>query len=318
MEPNSSVRTQTPSPEAHSEPLDDGGTPSMGQLVRATIRQYRKQLRSNEPVVRAGTDPDGVHDMRTATRALRAALDVCVELRMIEPRAARTVDRRLRHLARALGRVRDLDVLAESCVTYVSEHAGTSSELDAWIAHLARRHRIARRRLLRTLDSRKYRRLLRALRRLGKHSSRATGQSLSVRSQASTAIWQRYESVLAHAFDASEEEETPEMLHALRIACKQLRYTTDLFASVLGSEYEVVRETLVRCQKVLGAAHDAAAGLAALRGYRSKHTAELKLDAYIGTQTLQLQMLQAEAVACRAELAGDPLRRALAAAIAGA
>lgn len=313
------MTAQTDSADAPAEPVpEDRGSQFMDQLARETIRQYSRQLRASEPRARTGKDPEGVHDMRSATRALRAALEAFVDVNVMEPRRARAMDRRLRWLARALGQVRDLDVMTGSCVSYIAANAGTGGALAGWVAHLTCKRRTARRRLRRALDSRKYRRLLRDLRRLGRRRGAAAGDEQLVRASAAAAIWRRYDAMLSQAAHDPEEEVTPEALHALRIACKQLRYASDLFASVLGPEYDGVRETLVRCQRTLGAAHDAAAGLAALRTYRHNHPRELKLDGYIEAQTLQLQMLQAEALACRTELRGDAFRRALTAAIAAA
>lgn len=290
----------------------------MGLLMRSAIGHYTEEIQAGERVVREGQDPDGVHDMRVATRGLRAALDVFAEVGLLKPRAARMARRRLRRLARALGRVRDLDVMSQSGSDYATAHAGASEALADWMQRLALRHREERARLLRILDGKEYVLLMRQLRRLAKHRQTDTdGEPLLPRYCGGSAIWRRYEAVLACDGRGSDVADgvTPETLHELRIACKRLRYVVDLFAEAIGPESHAVRETLVRSQKVLGAAHDISTRLAALRRYSRRHAAAAPLREYIAAETKRLETLQVEAVAIRSELEGEPFRWAVAGAI---
>src|SRR5437763_11057167 len=59
-----------------------------------------------------GRDPEGVHDMRVATRRLRAALELFRDV--FPKRRLRPMLRDVRRLADALGEVRDLDVMLEA------------------------------------------------------------------------------------------------------------------------------------------------------------------------------------------------------------
>lgn len=58
-----------------------------------------------------GKDPEGVHDMRVASRRLRAALELFRDA--FPQRELRPMLREVKRLADALGGVRDLDVLLE-------------------------------------------------------------------------------------------------------------------------------------------------------------------------------------------------------------
>ncbi|HEY1826777.1 MAG TPA: CYTH domain-containing protein, partial [Acidimicrobiales bacterium] len=53
---------------------DVGPTSSMGELAYAVLRRQLAVLRQKEPGTRLGEDPEELHDMRVATRRLRAAL----------------------------------------------------------------------------------------------------------------------------------------------------------------------------------------------------------------------------------------------------
>jgi triphosphatase len=68
-------------------------------------------VRAKEPGTRLGEDPEELHDMRVATRRLRAALDLFEDV--LPVRARRSFREELGWLAGVLGAVRDLDVQQE-------------------------------------------------------------------------------------------------------------------------------------------------------------------------------------------------------------
>ena len=51
----------------------------MGELAYAVLRRQLAVLRDKEPGTRLGEDPEELHDMRVATRRLRAALALFAE-----------------------------------------------------------------------------------------------------------------------------------------------------------------------------------------------------------------------------------------------
>ena len=77
---------------------------SMGDLAYAVLRRQLAVLRDKEPGTRLGEDPEELHDMRVATRRLRAALDLFVERAAgagpVLPGRARLAGRRARRRAR--------------------------------------------------------------------------------------------------------------------------------------------------------------------------------------------------------------------------
>lgn len=64
------------------------------------------------PAALAGDDPEGVHDVRVASRRLRAAMDVAVEC--FPPAWYRPLHRAAKEITSALGEVRDRDVLLQA------------------------------------------------------------------------------------------------------------------------------------------------------------------------------------------------------------
>ena len=90
---------------------DIGPDSTMGELAYAVLRRQLAVLRATEPGTRLGEDPEELHDMRVATRRLRAALDLFVDVLPVRARAFRA---ELGWLAGVLGVVRDLDVQLQS------------------------------------------------------------------------------------------------------------------------------------------------------------------------------------------------------------
>src|SRR5256885_16469029 len=84
---------------------------SAAAAARAVLRYHLRAFASAEPSARAG-EIEPVHQLRVATRRLRAALRLFAPL--LPARFAAAAHRDLAWLARAIGAVRDLDVLGET------------------------------------------------------------------------------------------------------------------------------------------------------------------------------------------------------------
>ena len=79
---------------------DVGPDVTLGELAYAVLRRQLAVLRAKEPGTRLGEDPEELHDMRVATRRLRAALDLFVEVLPVRAGVFRT---ELGWMAAALG-----------------------------------------------------------------------------------------------------------------------------------------------------------------------------------------------------------------------
>src|SRR4029450_7505707 len=94
---------------------------TIGEGGLAVLRRPLTPLLAKEPGTRLGDDVEELHDMRVASRRLRAALSLFADV--LPPSAASFGDD-LRWLGRALGAVRDFDVQLE--------------QLDGWLAPVPR------------------------------------------------------------------------------------------------------------------------------------------------------------------------------------
>jgi len=115
-------------------------------------------MMAHAAATRAGTDPEALHDMRVASRRLRAALDALGAC--YDSKSFRRVAQEAKSLTRALGAVRDEDVLLESLHAYTeSIPEDERPALTRFITHLETTrgaHREALVRHLDTLDASKY------------------------------------------------------------------------------------------------------------------------------------------------------------------
>lgn len=117
------------------------------QSYRAAMRELIAtrwgELWRAVPVALAGEDIEGVHDVRVASRRLRAAMDVAVEC--FPASWYRPLHRAAKEVTGALGEVRDRDVLIEF---FAAEHLKAPAEewpgLDRLIARIERERAAAR------------------------------------------------------------------------------------------------------------------------------------------------------------------------------
>ena len=253
------------------------------------FRRHLEALCRAEPAARLGEDPEGVHDVRVATRRLRAAFRT-FGAAFPERRLASSLHC-IRATGHVLGAVRDLDVLLIGLFDLAPElPASLASDLVplAELLHGVRDHERAR--MLRFLGSP---RRLRAMDRFellvagleardaaltaarnsvaerptpGRDRPRArAGHGPGARPlgevapeilrAAAARVWRRGERI--------DKDSPRDDLHALRIAVKRLRYTAESFADLYGKPLRGLVRRATALQDLLGAYNDA--GVAAAR-----------------------------------------------------
>ena len=298
-------------------------TDSLATAVRKVARLQAAALEANEAGAREGTDPEAVHDMRVATRRLRAALRIGGT--GLGGKRVRAVRQGSRRLAGVLGEARDLDVLLAGAATF---RATLPAELQPDVAALelawtARRKR-AGRRLHALLDSRRYRRFERALGKLVAEApdlpaDRAAPVPYQVRHVIGSLIWARYEAV--RAYEVVMDAPPIPALHALRIDGKYLRYCLEFFREVLPEDAAALTADVVGLQDTLGLLHDATVAADAGRAFadgRPTAPGEVPpgLAAYIADREAAVPALAAEAQTRFSAIAGPAWRTRLATALA--
>lgn len=229
---------------------------SVGDLAFAVLRRNVAALLAHDPGTRLGEDIEELHDMRVATRRLRAALALFAD--SLPARAAH-LRTELGWLADVLGAVRDLDVQLERLDGWAEEvpTADRSAlvELSALLGHERDR---ARRALLEALDSPRYERLVAGFTTMARQGP----SRLSPEAQAPAAVvlpellHSRHHAVTKAARRARRTGRAQDF-HRVRIRCKRLRYALEFASGVYEGRTRPVVKSVVRVQDLLGAMQDA-------------------------------------------------------------
>lgn len=270
---------------AGAEPVAMRPDAPLAEAGRVVLRKHYEKMREAQPGVRDG-DHEAVHDMRVATRRLRAMLEV-LGAAVYDPDEVARLRRGLRRLARALGAVRDVEVWIESVMDFAKQlEPDAQPGVVALLQELGRRREEGRRDLMTELEHRRTAKLLARLERFVCHVGAGVradavapgGRPLRVRDVAGSALWARLEEV--QAFAPIMPEASIVLLHELRIACKHLRYTLELFGDALTDQAKALRDDLVRAQDHLGALHDADVALPMVVTLLDQDPANLGLQRY--------------------------------------
>lgn len=234
-------------------------TDSMAAAGRKVIRHFYEAMLDNEEGSRLGEDLDSVHDMRVATRRMRAAMRVFGPY--LKSKRAGEVNTGVRDVAQALGEVRDLDVLIENAEQFRTslpgdQQAGLPGMVEEW---RVKRWKL-RKSLVKLLDSKEYSKLKRDMERFldeeVKPPDETEGaQPYQVRHFVGSVVMARYEAV--RAFEALPGEPTITQIHALRIVGKYFRYSLEFFRDVLGKDVAAMIRDITKLQDNLGELHDA-------------------------------------------------------------
>jgi CHAD domain-containing protein len=218
-----------------------------------------------------GVDIEELHDMRVASRRMRAAFDIFRPF--FKPKDVRRYLKGLRATGRALGRVRDLDVFMEKAQLYLetlppTERPGLDPLLLAWNQERS----AAREKLVTYLGSTAYQQF--------KHefnlfvTTPASDEAVATKKNSKPGLVMHITPVLIYqhlaevrSYDSVVTNAAIEQLHALRIAFKKLRYAVEFFSEVLGPQAREVVEEIKTLQDHLGNLNDADVACRILREF---------------------------------------------------
>jgi len=243
----------------------------LAEAGRKVLRYHFAQMLRHEDGTRLGEDIEELHDMRVATRRMRAAFEVFGDA--FEPKVIKRHLKGLKAAGRALGRVRDMDVFMEKAQAYLQtlpedQRPGLDPLLQAW----TQEREADRIEMLVHLDSPEYqtfkRRFFEFLNTPGAGARSLPQDSpvpYLVEQVAPGLIYTRLAAV--RAYDLVLKTATIEQLHGLRIEFKKLRYTVEFFREVLGEEAKVVIDEIKGLQDHLGDLNDANVACQILRDF---------------------------------------------------
>ena len=250
-----------PTPDLGPTGISEEST--MGDLAYAVLRRQLAVLREKEPGTRLGEDPEELHDMRVATRRLRAALSLFAD---VLPARAQVFREELGWFGRLLGAVRDLDVQQEGLANMATATAGWSAgarpvdhdPLNELSALIEDERDVARGAMLSGLDSVRWERLAKGLASMVQHGP--TRRSVVARVPAVIAMPElvvtRHEAV-AKAAKRAKKSGVVSDFHRLRIRCKRLRYALEFSSELYGGRTAPFVRQLTALQDELGLMQDA-------------------------------------------------------------
>lgn len=290
----------------------------LAQATRIVLARHLAYLYEHHEDVATSEDVHAVHQMRVATRRMRAVLGATEEV--FKSKITKSLNKRLRRLARLLGVVRDSDVL----LLHLRDFAKNLSPeehgvFDTLIEEVEHQREEGQGKLRSALMAKDYRRTLDELvdflqAPLNQVASSDSGLPLLVRHRAGSTVLSRYEAV--RRYETVLPTATSEQLHDLRIACKHLRYTLELFDAPLGARGAELVKSVKAAQEVLGSIHDSDVGVSfAERTLRKQGTVPAILR-YIETRHTERATAAAELPRVWTTLIGETARYALAQALA--
>ena len=259
--PQSSLSRQSVSDPAvrQHQALQAGTQPrrssSAGEVVQAYLRIHLGTLTSLEPLVRAD-EPDAVHQMRVATRRLRAALrsfgEVIPRSRSEQPAAE------LKWLGALLGAARDGEVLPEHLLKSLRP---TPPELligpvRARVqGYFAPRRAAARAELIAALDSPRYRALLAEADRLCHEPPLGPQAGAPAREVLPAAVRKAYRQADKRIRRARRTPAGPDRevaLHEARKSARRARYAAEAASPAAGKRARRFSGQMKKVQSVLG------------------------------------------------------------------
>ena len=293
---------------------------TMPEAARKVLQFHFARMRNREAGTRNGADAEELHDMRVATRRMRAAWRVFDDA--FKASRTKRLRRRLENISDKLGAVRDLDVLIDGLEAYregldPDQKPGLDTLLSLW----RRQRSEARKQLIGEFDSGGYAALIDEMEEFISAGSNAAASVPTptiphrVRDRAPSQIWAAYEAVRAYELVLPWAD--IETVHQLRIATKWLRYTLEFFGETLGRDGPLLLGRVVALQDFLGCLHDADVAAKLARDVLVARAGELSrieteaIGAYLHSRERELARRRRSLGPVWRAVNGAPFRRAL-------
>jgi CHAD domain-containing protein len=238
-----SLQSPTPTPQP------DRKAPVVEHLKWA-LEQHVRWLLAHDPGTRLGAEIESLHQMRVATRRLRAVLRTARPILL--PAWVTSLQQEIKWLSELLGPARDLDV---QIAYFVEESAGLDARdralLEQFICHLRSQRDAAQRLILSELTSARYLELIRRLQQAAQEPS-VVESPLTVEQLAKQAFKKLRKAIRSLRASPSESA-----LHTIRIKTKRARYAAELAQGSVGKPAVRFVKAARAVQGLLGIHQDA-------------------------------------------------------------
>lgn len=233
--------------------------------VKWVLARHVRWLIAHDPGARLGREPESLHQMRVATRQLRAVLRAARPLLFLE--WADSLRDELRWLGQLLGPARDLDVQ----LAYFREESATLDARDRrpltqFIAHLETQRNTVQESLLNELKSERYLDLIRRLQQ-APHDPTIVESTVTLRDLAKQEFTK-----LRNAIRQAGDSPNNAKIHKTRIRTKRARYAAELAEPTVGKPATRFINKARAVQDVLGMHQDAIQAEAHIRTFLKHST----------------------------------------------
>lgn len=235
---------------APTVPAEDA---TVAVVLQATLADGLERLLGADPHARLGEDPEGVHQLRVATRRLRANLRTWRD--QLDPGWVTDLRAELAWLASLLGQVRDADV-RELRLRGHLEELGWPEDAGAVLAHARALAEPARHEVQRALDDPRYVGLLDRLRDAVDTPPLAPGPASTPAGTVVLDVVRRSWRQLRDEVLALPTPATDASLHAVRLRTKRLRFAAEAAAPFVGPAASRTAAAAEALQDVLGELQD--------------------------------------------------------------
>lgn len=219
-------------------------------LARDTARSalaHRVKVLRGHVQAAAAHDPDGIHDLRVASRRLRAVLED--HARFYRKRPLKRFRKRVRAITRGLGKARELDVALDHLRALKKDAPEGTEQAVRRIARMLRKLRTEESNAVdescTLARSAEFRSALRELQDSGKDAT------FCFLRQTRATLRRRY-AALAKSYKGWKAGPSDEALHQVRIAFKKLRYSCEIAGHLYGKPMDEFIERMKAAQETLG------------------------------------------------------------------
>ncbi len=223
---------------------------SVVEHLKWALAQHVRWLIAHDPGTRLGTEKESLHQMRVATRRLRAVLRTARPILL--PAWVTSLQQELDWLSGLLGPARDLDVQISY---FTDESAGFEARdrtlLAQFISHLRTQRDAVQQMILSELTSARYFELIRRLQQAAQDPS-VVESPLTIQQLAKQAFKK-----LRKGISQLRHSPSDAALHKIRIKTKRARYASELARSSVGKPATRFMKSARATQDLLGMHQDA-------------------------------------------------------------
>jgi CHAD domain-containing protein len=258
--------------------VDNGSPVLLSHYAHAAIQKHFHKTVSHFEGVLLDRDPEDVHQMRVGMRRLRTALKA-FQAAIALPEGIG--DKQIGKLARALGKVRDMDVLQIWFESYLeSANAKETKALQSVLDHLHQQRQQEFKQLTKTLNGKQYQKFITGFQTWLDQPTFTPVAHFSLVTVLPDLLLPLISQLLIHPgwhvatagtgtdLKAMTElkpaqinqflDDESEALHDLRKQMKRVRYQTEFFADFYDADFKAQTKEFRRVQELLGRLQDSA------------------------------------------------------------